>query len=165
MNVGAFNAIPTDDARAAMLRCCGSRRWADAMLVRRPFASADELFAAADAVWAALDRDDWLEAFAAHPRIGDINSLKQKFAATAAWSEGEQAGVAGADDAILHDLAAGNAQYEERFGHTFIVCATGKTAAEMLVLLRSRLANDAATELRVAAAEQAKIMHLRLEKL
>ena len=165
MNIAAFNALCDADTRAALLRCCGSRRWADAMLARRPFASMADLLAAADAVWAGLDRADWLEAFAAHPRIGDLGGLRKKFAATAHWSAGEQAGVAGAAEAVLRDLADGNRRYEERFGHIFIVCATGKTAAEMLRLLRARLPNEPAAELAVAAAEQAKITRLRLEKL
>jgi 2-oxo-4-hydroxy-4-carboxy-5-ureidoimidazoline decarboxylase len=165
MNIDALNALPSADARAALLRCCGARRWADGMLARRPFASMADLLAAADEIWAGLDRADWLEAFAAHPRIGDMDSLKKKFAATAAWSAGEQAGVAGAAEAVLRDLADGNRRYEERFGHIFIVCATGKTAAEMLHLLRERLPNAPDVELRIAAAEQAKITRLRLEKL
>ena len=165
MNIAAFNALCDADARAALLRCCGSRRWADAMLARRPFASMADLLAAADAVWAGLDRADWLEAFAAHPRIGDLGGLRKKFAATAHWSAGEQAGVAGAGEDVLRELAEGNRRYEERFGHIFIVCATGKTAAEMLRLLRARLPNEPAAELAVAAAEQAKITRLRLEKL
>jgi 2-oxo-4-hydroxy-4-carboxy-5-ureidoimidazoline decarboxylase len=165
MNVAALNALPPADARAALLRCCGSRRWADALLARRPFASTADLLAAADEVWAGLDRADWLEAFAAHPRIGDLDGLRKKFAATADWSAGEQAGVAGAGEAVLRELAEGNRRYEERFGHIFIVCATGKTAAEMLRLLRERLPNAPAAELAVAAAEQAKITRLRLEKL
>ena len=165
MNIAAFNALCDADARAALLSCCGSRRWADAMLARRPFASMADLLAAADAVWAGLDRADWLEAFAAHPRIGDLGGLRKKFAATAHWSAGEQAGVAGAGEDVLRELAEGNRRYEERFGHIFIVCATGKTAAEMLRLLRARLPNEPAAELAVAAAEQAKITRLRLEKL
>jgi|SRR5947209_10810095 len=154
-----------DDARAALLRCCGSRRWADAMTARRPFASADDMLRAADAIWAGVDRADWLEAFAAHPRIGDLESLRKKFAATADWARGEQAGVGGADEEMIRALAEGNREYEAKFGQIFIVCATGKTAAEMLGILRGRLANDAETELRIAAAEQAKISRLRLEKL
>src|SRR5262249_6059007 len=164
-DVSALNALPPAEARAAFLRCCGSTPWADAMTARRPFASADGLFATAAEVWAGLGRADWLEAFAAHPRIGDLDSLRQKFAATAAWCAGEQAGVAGADEAVLQGLADGNRRYEERFGYIFIVCATGKSAAELLALLTARLADDPATELRVAAAEQAKITRLRLEKL
>jgi 2-oxo-4-hydroxy-4-carboxy-5-ureidoimidazoline decarboxylase len=165
MNVETLNAMAPGDVRAALLRCCGSRRWADRMLARRPFASAADLFSAADKIWAGLDRADWLEAFAAHPRIGDLDGLKKKFAATATWSAGEQAGVVGAEEEVLRELAEGNRQYEERFGHIFIVCATGKTAAEMLRLLRERLPNVPAKELAIAAAEQAKIMRLRLEKL
>ncbi|HEY1375838.1 MAG TPA: 2-oxo-4-hydroxy-4-carboxy-5-ureidoimidazoline decarboxylase [Gemmataceae bacterium] len=165
MNVAALNALPPDAARAALRRCCGSRRWADAMTARRPFVSADDVLRAAAAVEAGLDRADWLEAFAAHPRIGDLDSLRKKFAATADWAGAEQAGVAGADEEILQALAEGNRQYEERFGHIFIVCATGKTATEMLTLLVERLNNEPEAELRVAAAEQAKITRLRLEKL
>jgi 2-oxo-4-hydroxy-4-carboxy-5-ureidoimidazoline decarboxylase len=159
------NAATDAKARAGLLRCCGSRRWAEAMLARRPFASAADLFAAADEIWDGLDRADWLEAFAAHPPIGDLDSLRQKFAATAAWSAGEQAGVAGAADDVLYELAEGNCRYEERFGHIFIVCATGKTALEMLHTLRERLQNTPDEELAIAAAEQAKITRLRLEKL
>ncbi len=164
-DVSALNALLPADAHAALLRCCGSTRWADAMTARRPFASTDELLRTADEMWFTLDTAAWLEAFAAHPRIGDVDTLRKKFATTAAWCEGEQAGVSGADDEVLHKLSAGNRAYEGRFGHIFIVCATGKTAAEMLALLESRLPNDPDTELRVAAGEQAKITRLRLEKL
>jgi 2-oxo-4-hydroxy-4-carboxy-5-ureidoimidazoline decarboxylase len=160
-----INESPEADARAALLRCCGSRRWAEVMLSRRPFAAAAELYAAADEFWAGLGRADWLEAFAAHPRIGDLDSLRRKFAATATWSAGEQAGVAGAADEVLRELAEGNRRYEERFGHIFIICATGKTAPELLQALRERLQNMPDEELAIAAAEQAKITRLRLEKL
>ena len=164
-DVAALNAMPPADALAAFLRCCGSRRWTDAMTARRPFASADDLYTAADEVWAGLGRDDWLEAFAAHPRIGDLDALRKKFAPTAAWCAGEQSGVADAGDTVLRELAAGNRDYEAKFGYIFIVCATGKSAAEMLAILKVRLPNDPAAELRVAAAEQSKITRLRLEKL
>jgi 2-oxo-4-hydroxy-4-carboxy-5-ureidoimidazoline decarboxylase len=165
MNVAVFNAMPPDDARAALLRCCGSRRWAEGMLARRPFASPTELFAAGYEVWSGLGREDALEAFAAHPRIGDGEGLRKKFAATADWASHEQSGVAAADDEILRQLADGNRQYEERFGYIFIVCATGKTAREMLDVLNARLCNSPERELWIAAAEQAKITRLRLEKL
>jgi 2-oxo-4-hydroxy-4-carboxy-5-ureidoimidazoline decarboxylase len=113
-----------------------------------------------------MEKADLLEAFSHHPEIGaDIASLRQRFASTAAWSAAEQAGVAGADDATLEALRDGNVRYREKFGYVFLVCATGKTAAEMLALLRARLAHDADAELQVAAAEQAKITRLRLEKL
>jgi 2-oxo-4-hydroxy-4-carboxy-5-ureidoimidazoline decarboxylase len=165
MNVDALNALPLDEARAALLRCCGSRRWADTMVSRRPFASDGDLLRAADEVWAGLARADWLEAFAVHPRIGDLDGLQKKFAATAAWSAGEQAGVAGAPEDVLRELADANRRYQERFAHIFIVCATGKTAPEMLQILHERLHNTPDHELVVAAAEQAKITRLRLEKL
>jgi 2-oxo-4-hydroxy-4-carboxy-5-ureidoimidazoline decarboxylase len=165
MNVDALNAMPPDAARSALLRCCGSRRWAEAMTARRPFASADDVLHAASEIEGTLDWADWLEAFAAHPRIGDLDSLGKKFATTADWASGEQAGVAAAGEDVLRDLAEGNRQYEEKFGYIFIIFATGKTAPEMLALLVERLTHDPDAELRVAAAEQAKITRLRLEKL
>ena len=165
MNLDRLHAWSAPDARAAFRRCCGAARWAAQMAARRPFRNAAELVAVAEQVWQALDRADWLEAFAAHPQIGDLASLRAKFATTGAWAAGEQAGVAGAAEAVLQGLADGNAAYEAKFGYIFIVCATGKTAAEMLALLRERLANDPDEELRIAAAEQMKITLLRLEKL
>jgi 2-oxo-4-hydroxy-4-carboxy-5-ureidoimidazoline decarboxylase len=165
MNVELLNSLPPDAAWAALLRCCGSRRWADAMTARRPFASADEVFVTADEIWMGLDRADWLEAFAAHPRIGDLDSLRKKFASTADWAGGEQAGVAVAPEEVLQALARANLEYEKVFGHIFIVCATGKSALEMLADLARRFMLDPETELRIAAAEQAKITRLRLEKL
>ncbi len=163
MNPSILNDASADDAHAMLLRCCGSTRWAFAMSERRPFD--DTLFTVADEEFAQLTRPDWLEAFAAHPRIGDIDGLRAKYASTATWSLGEQSGAANADEQTLHDLAAGNRDYEARFGHIFIVYATGKSAGEMLTLLRQRLPNDADTELAIAAAEQVKITRLRLEKL
>ena len=165
MNVDALNALPPDAARTTLLRCCDSHRWAELMIARRPFESADDLCRAAAEIWASLDRPDWLGAFAAHPRIGDLDSLLKKFASTADWAKGEQAGVAGAGDDIIRSLATGNRDYEAKFGYIFIVCATGKSAAEMLAILRGRLENDAETEIAIAAVEQAKITRLRLERL
>jgi len=135
------------------------------MTSRRPFTGDIQLYAVADEVWAGLERKDWLEAFAAHPRIGDVDSLRKKFATTSAWCESEQSGTASAAEEVLRRLAEGNRDYEAKFGYIFIVCATGKTAEEMLAILRSRLPNDPETELGLAAAEQAKITRLRLEKL
>ena len=161
-----LNALSIDEARAALLRCCGATRWAAWLLTQRPFASTEALFKAAAGVWTQMEKADMLEAFSHHPEIGsDIASLRQRFASTAAWSSAEQAGVAGADDATLEALRDGNVRYREKFGYVFLVCATGKTAAEMLALLRARLAHDPDAELQVAAAEQAKITRLRLEKL
>jgi allantoicase len=161
-----LNALSIDEARAALLRCCGATRWAAWLLTQRPFASTEALFKAAAGVWTQMEKADMLEAFSHHPEIGsDIAALRQRFASTAAWATAEQAGVAGADDATLEALREGNVRYREKFGYVFLVCATGKTAAEMLALLRARLAHDPDAELHVAAAEQAKITRLRLEKL
>jgi allantoinase len=160
-----LNASNEAEARAELLRCCGARVWAERMAALRPFASVEQLLDAADAVWRGLDRSDRLEAFAAHPKIGDLDALRARFASTASWATGEQAGVAGAPESTLLALADGNRDYESRFGYIFIVCATGKTANEMLGLLRGRLGNDPATELEVASGEQAKITRIRLRKL
>jgi allantoicase len=161
-----LNGMSIEEARAALLRCCGAKRWAAWMLTQRPFASTEALLKAAAGVWTQMEKADMLEAFAHHPEIGsDLAALRQRFAATAAWASAEQAGVAGADDATLEALRDGNVRYREKFGYVFLVCATGKTAAEMLALLQARLPHDADTELTVAAAEQAKITRLRLEKL
>ena len=156
-----LNSLPVAAARAALGRCCGARHWVEAMLAARPFASDAELLATAERVWWGLGRTDWLEAFAAHPRIGGRGSGR----ATTDWARREQAGADGAAVATLAALAQGNLTYEERFGHVFLISATGKTADEMLGALRGRLTNDPATELRVAAEEQAKITRLRLDKL
>lgn len=156
---GYLNALSEERARAALQRCCGARHWVDGMLAARPFASDAELLAAAERVWWGLGRADWLEAFAAHPRIG------ARAEAMTDWARREQAGANGAAEATLAALAQGNRTYEERFGHVFLICATGRTADEMLGALRGRLTNDPATELRVAAEEQAKITRLRLDRL
>jgi 2-oxo-4-hydroxy-4-carboxy-5-ureidoimidazoline decarboxylase len=160
-----LNSLPANEAREALGRCCGASRWVEAMAARRPFPDARALFAAADEVWAGLGPTDWREAFSHHPRIGDKEALRERFASTRQWAKGEQAGVSAASEEVLDALAKGNRDYEARFGHIFIVCATGKTADEMLDLLTRRLANDPEAEGRVAAAEQARITRLRLEKL
>ena len=160
--LAAVNGLPQADAAAGFSRCCGSSRWVDAMLLGRPFASTAALHEAARTAWRALDREDWLEAFAQHPRIGDLEAMRKRFAAT--WSQGEQHAAAGADEKTLAALMAGNLEYERRFGHIFIVCATGRSAADMLEDLRERLRASPAAELRKAASEQEKITALRLDK-
>jgi 2-oxo-4-hydroxy-4-carboxy-5-ureidoimidazoline decarboxylase len=132
------------------------------MLRRRPFGNIKQLLADAREVWFALEPADWKEAFAAHPKIGDRASLRNRFPDTAHLAAREQAGVDGASRDVLSALAEGNLAYERRFGFIFIVCATGKTGDEMLEMLQARLHNDPATELRAAAEEQAKITALRL---
>jgi 2-oxo-4-hydroxy-4-carboxy-5-ureidoimidazoline decarboxylase len=162
-----LNALDTAAASAALHRCCGATRWVDAMLAARPFANAAALYAAGERAWAALGPDDWRAAFAHHPRIGARLPQPGDGASTpaTAWSKQEQRGVESASAEVRAALARGNVEYEKRFGWVFLICATGKSADEMLAELRARLDNDAATELRVAAAEHAKIMRLRLEKL
>lgn len=154
-----LNALPVEEARRALERCCGARRWIDAMLAARPFTSSLSLHQAADAAWGALGASDFLEAFAHHPAIG------ARADAMGTWSEEEQARAAEGAAPVADELRALNAEYAARFGYTFIICATGKSALEILAHLRARLGNDAAAELRAAAAEQASITHLRLEKL
>lgn len=165
MTIEQLNGAPEAAAAEALERCCGASNWVRAMLASRPFASPEGLHEAADACAAALEERDWLEAFSHHPRIGDVASLREKFASTARWAGGEQAGAAAADEATLHALAKGNDDYFARFGFLFIVCATGLTADEMRARLEVRLPHERAEELRIAAAEQNKITHLRLEKL
>ena len=142
--------------RSGLLACCGSPEWARRMEERQPFTHAEEMLEAADRIWWELGPKDWLHAFAAHPRIGESTAD--------ARASREQSGVAGEEQETLARLAAGNRAYEERFGYIYIVCATGKTAAEMLAILESRLSNDPETELRVAAEQQRQITRLRLEK-
>jgi 2-oxo-4-hydroxy-4-carboxy-5-ureidoimidazoline decarboxylase len=164
--VAGLNAQADPDARASLARCCGTRRWVEGMMAARPFLSRTQLFGEAERVWWRLGDGDWREAFDHHPRIGaDLDRLREKFGTTAQWATGEQAGVAGSAPATLLALQAGNIAYEARFGHLFIVCATGSTAATMLDRLRLRLDNAPENELRIAAGEQAKITRLRLEKL
>jgi 2-oxo-4-hydroxy-4-carboxy-5-ureidoimidazoline decarboxylase len=162
----ALNALALAEAHTALQRCCGAQRWVEAMLARRPFASTSQLMAACDAAFAELTRADLLEAFAHHPQIGaDLSELRRKFALSAELAASEQAGALAADSGTLEALRDANRVYLERFGYIFIVCASGKSAAGMLELLRQRLGNDPATELGIAAGEQAKITRLRLEKL
>jgi len=160
-----LNVLDAETAERELLKCCGAREWARAMVARRPFEDTEELMLTADQVWWSLGTRDWHEAFASHPKIGERKSAQTQSEQAQRWSEQEQAGTHDAEQATLDELAEANRAYEEKFGHIFIVCATGKTAAQMLVLLRARLPNDPGIELRNAAAEQRKITRLRLEKL
>ncbi|HEU0015511.1 MAG TPA: 2-oxo-4-hydroxy-4-carboxy-5-ureidoimidazoline decarboxylase [Longimicrobium sp.] len=163
--IARLNRLPAHEAEAELLTCCGSRRWAREMAAQRPFADADELMEAADRTWWGLPREDWLEAFRAHPRIGERRAERAQTGREQGWSRGEQAGMDSAADETRRALAEGNRAYEERFGHIYLVCASGRGADELLSILRSRLGNDPETELRVAAEEQRRITRLRLEKL
>jgi OHCU decarboxylase len=153
-----------DATAAEMLRnCCASSAWVNRMVAARPFPSDAALFETADRVWSQLTTADRLEAFRAHPKIGErmMTGSEQH----ARWSAAEQSGVARASREVRESLRAANDEYERKFGYIFIVCATGKSADEMLTLVRQRLANDPATELAIASEEQRKIMRLRLEKM
>jgi len=158
MTLAQLNGLDPADAETEFRRCCGSARWARGMVEARPFVSIEAMTRAGDACWAAQAPEDWLEAFAAHPEIGE-----QK--AASVWSTQEQAGMASAAQDLRARLAALNAAYRSRFGYIFIVCATGKSLAEMLLMLEARLSNNPEIELRIAVEEQRKITGLRLAKL
>ena len=145
-----------------LFRACGSTRWVARMMARRPFGRDAKLLSVARVEWFGLTEPDWLEAFSHHPRIGDRAELEARFPATHDLSSKEQSRVGGADADVIAALAQANEAYVDRFGFIFIVCATRKSAEEMLQLLRDRLSNDRASELRIAAEEQAKITALRL---
>jgi 2-oxo-4-hydroxy-4-carboxy-5-ureidoimidazoline decarboxylase len=159
--LAAWNEAPKPVAMEAMLACCAARRWAEAVVAMRPYSGIESLSVTADQVWSTMEESDWLQAFSAHPRIGD---QAQPEAKTAAWSQEEQSSTAIAAPEILSQLAAANKLYEKRFGFTYIVCATGKSAEEMLAIVERRLANDRETELREAAEQQRQITQIRLGK-
>ncbi len=160
-----LNAQSEKTAWDELLRCCGASKWALKMMTSRPFPGVEALLACSEKAFEALTPLDWREAFSHHPQIGDIESLRLKFAATSAWAEKEQVGTQAASEAILQELARGNQDYLDKFGFIFIICATGKSAAEMLSALQNRLQNDLETELWNAAEQQKMITRLRLDKL
>jgi 2-oxo-4-hydroxy-4-carboxy-5-ureidoimidazoline decarboxylase len=155
-----LNAVPAALARRQLLACCSSARWAAEVASGRPFASADEIIARSDGSVAGLTPADLKQALAGHPRIGD-----RSLAGEAGWSRQEQAGARAADPATIQALAEGNEAYERRFGHIYLVCATGRSGAELLALLRERLGNDPGTEWGVVRRELGKINQIRLRKL
>jgi 2-oxo-4-hydroxy-4-carboxy-5-ureidoimidazoline decarboxylase len=159
-----WNQLPAQDAAQEILPCCGSRAWARELAVRRPLPDEPALLAASDKIWNSLGRQDWVEAFSKHPRIGERKAPAGASTRSASWSAQEQQNVASAGDALQHALEKANREYERRFSRVFIVCATDKGASEILDILRRRLQNDDATELRESAEEQRKITNLRLQK-
>ncbi len=165
MKLEALNELSKDQLKEALSKCCGSASWVKKMSDLFPVTSKEILLEQAEKIWFACKEEDWKEAFTHHPKIGDIDSLRKKFASTAAWASGEQSGAAHASQEVLEALSRGNKLYEDKFGYIFIVCATGKSAKEMLEILEGRLPNDAATEIKIAMQEQHKITLLRLEKL
>lgn len=165
MNLAQLNALSVDEASHTFMQCCTSTAWVDAMVQARPFADKQALATQADVAWRGLTNADYLAAFEGHPQIGNLDTLRAKYANTKALASGEQSSVNQASEQVIAALSQGNADYLEKFGFIFIVCATGKSAAQMLALLTARLPNDRATELVNAAEEQRKIFHLRLDKL
>lgn len=163
MTLAEFNSLPAEEAWRVLQRCCGAENWVDYVCGHRPYRDRKAFDRAVSNAFDDMDEDDWRETFSSHPRIGDVEALREKFAETAAGEE--QSGVKGAADDVLKALARGNKEYEKRFGFIFIVFATGKSAGEMLEILQSRLGNDPEHELRTAAEEQRKITALRLDKM
>ena len=165
MNLTTLNQLSHIELTANLAKCCGAENWYLALAEYQPYGSIEELHQLSDKVWNKLVEADYLAAFSHHPMIGDMAALKAKFASTAHWAGTEQQGSEQANHDTLLALKQGNEAYLKKFGFIFIVCATGKSANEMLALLKQRLPNDRTTELIIAAAEQNKITHLRLDKL
>ncbi|HWZ98208.1 MAG TPA: 2-oxo-4-hydroxy-4-carboxy-5-ureidoimidazoline decarboxylase [Candidatus Dormibacteraeota bacterium] len=159
-----WNELESAVGACEIRACCGSSAWAAGMVSGRPFREEISLLSAADKIWKSLEEEDWLEAFKSHPKIGGSRASIDPGAGSAGWSEQEQKDVASANDEIKAKLADGNRAYEEKFGFIFIVCATGKSAAEILAILERRLQNGKETELQEAAEEQRQITQLRLKK-
>ena len=165
MTIKTLNGLDSSEAAAQFNLCCGATNWIKIMNQSRPFQNKNEVYQQAESIWFSLSSEDWLEAFTHHPKIGDIDSLRKKFHNTKSISKNEQSGVNDAEKSTLNNLAKSNQLYEDKFGFIFIVCATGKSADEMLALIKMRLNKNADTEMQNAAKEQNKITQLRLEKL
>jgi 2-oxo-4-hydroxy-4-carboxy-5-ureidoimidazoline decarboxylase len=162
--VARWNFLPIVAAVNEILPCCGSRAWADGMAARRPLPDEGALLDASDEIWRSLAKSDWLEAFRSHPRIGETRTPEAASHQSAAWSEQEQRNVADAGDSTKIALAELNREYERRFNRIFIVCATGKSPAQILKILRRRVENDEPTELQEAVEQQRLITQIRLRK-
>ena len=165
MSLEYLNELSAAEAANEFIKCCGSKRWADAMTRRRPYPNLEDLTLTANKIWWSLERSDWLEAFRSHPKIGEKKPASAVSAQSQQWSAQEQQSVQHAAQETVENLAKLNVDYEKKFGFIFIVCATGKSSDEILALLEKRLPNEPAAELPIAAAEQAKITELRLRKL
>ena len=164
-----LSALSETERIESLHRCCGSTRWAQELSSRigsETLSSTEAVFTLSEKIWFTMDKADYLEAFSHHPQIGaDPDKLRERFQKTHTWSANEQSGMSGASESTIMKLAQGNTDYLDKFGYIFIVCATGKSADEMLALLEARLLNHPKDELKNAAAEQAKITRLRMEKL
>ena len=165
MRLADINSLSVEMLSVELIRCCGSSKWVKQMITARPFIGESDLFEAAEKIWYSCLPSDWLQAFSHHPKIGEKKNLGKKFASTKEWASSEQKGVDSASLATLDTLVKLNQDYEKRFGYIFIVYATGKSAGEMLDLLRSRITNSPEEEMKIAMGEQNKITKLRLQKL
>lgn len=165
MTLDELNALTPAAAAETFRACCGASRWVDAMVARRPFSSTESVLEMANDIWRAMGPDDWHEAFAHHPRIGERAAATPQDERAATWSVGEQGSVASSDASMQSQIADINREYERRFGFIYIVCASGRSAEELLAIAKRRLTNAPDDELRVAAEEQRQITRLRLRKL
>jgi allantoicase len=160
-----LNELAPAQANKALLDCCGSRAWVAAIVARRPYGSENDFFVAADAIWSGLSRRDWLEAFRHHPPIGAGKAAAQQSAEAKKWSAKEQSAAQQAPADTLAEMAEANFEYQSKFGYVFLICATGKSADDILASLRKRMPNHSKTEIQIAAEEQRKITRLRLDKM
>lgn len=165
MTLAELNKLDTPGLKDELAKCCGSARWIEGMIAARPFIDKDDLFEKSDSAWEDCNEEDFLEAFSHHPKIGDVESIKKRYASTAHWAEGEQSGIKGSEPEVLAALAECNKLYEEKFGYIFIINASEKSAEEILGSLRWRLLNTKEDEIQIAAKEQNEITKIRLEKL
>eukprot|EP01040_Poterioochromonas_malhamensis_P006780 gene6780-7306_t len=164
VELSLINASSVEKLEEEFGRCCGSPVWVQEMVKARPFTNVDQLIEKGNLVWWNLSVEEWQKAFAAHPKIGDRNAFRAKFAQHG-WEGNEQSGTNTATEEVLEALEVLNNEYEYRNGFIFIICATGKSAVEMLTALKARVNNDSETEIQNAAGEQAKIIRLRLIKM
>lgn len=165
MTLHDLNTLSQPQLREVLKKCCSSTSWVKMMMTHFPAEDLVEILETAEETWYSCSEDDWKEAFSGHPEIGDVSALEEKFKSTAAWAGNEQSSVRQSSKETIEALAEGNRLYRDKFGYIFIVCATGKSAEEMLGLLHARMQNNPAEEIRIAAEEQNKITKLRLEKL
>jgi len=165
MTLDELNNLTAEKATETFTGCCAAERWVEKMVNGRPYASVGELLKKADEYWWTMEEADFLQAFTAHPKIGDVDSLRAKYANTKAIAANEQSGAQVAPEDVLQALAKGNTDYEQKFGFIFIVFATGKSAAQMLELLQNRLPNSREQEIRNAAENQMMITDLRIKKI
>ncbi len=165
MTLDALNGLDKKVLKETLATCCGSTSWVERMAARFPITHADILFENAEKIWFSCEKKDWIEAFEHHPKIGDLSSLRKKFFNTAHLASNEQAAISKASKNTMEELAKLNEAYEIKFGFIFIVCATGKSAEEMLRLIQLRMNNSKNKELENAMEEQNKITLLRLKKI